>query len=222
MGDEDILQEAHEAAGEEEFGQSPKTPISASRSSQDFMSLEGAARDRRVVASASSQKDLADLRKQLTLLERQKEDDREKIKELQKLKEDADKFIVQKPKLTERVQDLEKEARDHAKMEREWLDQKESLERQIQDLSDQLEMSTLDKEMAEEKAEAALEELAVEKDRIEELLVDLEVLREQQAAEDEQVNALTTDEDGQPAEVPSATVIQLTRQNERLKEALIR
>ncbi|KDN52710.1 hypothetical protein K437DRAFT_292826 [Tilletiaria anomala UBC 951] len=190
----------------------------------DFTSLESRQRQLRMLADSGMQKELTDLRKKVTLLERQREDDREKMKELKQYKEDADKFLSQKPKMTERLQDLDQDLRNYEKMEKEWLAQKDSYELQIQDLQEQLEMSTLDKEMAEERADAAAEELALEKERADELQIDLEVLQEQQAAAaaPELAEPRAEGEERDESEKPSATIIQLERQNERLKEALVR
>lgn len=51
----------------------------------------------------------------------------------------------------------------------------------MSDLSETVEMATLDKEMAEEKAETLQIELETAKERIEELTLDLELLKEAQS-----------------------------------------
>lgn len=55
----------------------------------------------------------------------------------------------------------------------------EKLEMQQNDLMESLEMSTLDKEMAEEKSESLLQELEIAREKIEELTLDLEVLKQE-------------------------------------------
>lgn len=50
------------------------------------------------------------------------------------------------------------------------------------DLAETVEMATLDKEMAEEKAETLQIELETAKEKIEELTLDLELLKEAQTA----------------------------------------
>ncbi len=195
------------------------------------MSLDSSARNKRAAAPAADtaaiQKELSDLRKQVTLLERQREDDKARLRELTKAKEDGEQFAAQKPKLTERIASLEAEVREYGKMEREWISQKDALERQMQDIEEQLEIATLDKEMAEEKAEAAAAELLLEKDRSEELQIDLEVLKEQQAAAEARLDEVAADDSPEAEQAPSsekhkARIILLERQNERYKEALIR
>ena len=78
-----------------------------------------------------------------------------------------------------------------------------------------LEMMTLDKEVAEERAENLQQEVNVLKDKIEEISVDLDVLKK----EADIINRVP-DRDGD--EKTPLEVIQLERHNERLKEALMR
>lgn len=95
---------------------------------------------------------------------------------------------------------------------------------QIQDLSEQLELATLDKEVAEEKVEQLEHDMQVLRETVEEMKIENEVLKEENAIL--QQENITSNGDGNPAATPSerATVemVQLTRQNERLKEALIK
>ena len=83
---------------------------------------------------------------------------------------------------------------------------------------DSMEMLTLDKEVAEERAEDLQQEADMLKDRIEEISLDLDILKR----EADMIN--------RPPELSSADteqrtpleVVQLERHNERLKEALLR
>ena len=82
------------------------------------------------------------------------------------------------------------------------------------DLQDQLEMAMLDGEMAEERAEVAENELEEVKEKLAVIEVEVEVLR----------NGGRGPEDGEEVvgAKPSMAHIQLEKQNERLKEALMR
>ena len=82
------------------------------------------------------------------------------------------------------------------------------------ELQDQLEMAMLDKEMAEERAEVAETELEEVKEKLAVIEVEVEVLR----------NGDGSPEDGeQDANAKSSMAyIQLGKQNERLKEALMK
>ncbi|KAI9032609.1 dynein associated protein-domain-containing protein [Phycomyces nitens] len=76
-------------------------------------------------------------------------------------------------------------------------------------------MITLDKEVAEERAENLQQEVSVLKDKIEEISVDLDVLKK----ETDIINRTSTREG---EEKTPLEVVQLERHNERLKEALMR
>lgn len=88
-------------------------------------------------------------------------------------------------------------------------------ESKYNDVIESLEMMTLDKEVAEEKAENLQQEVDVLKDKIDEISVDLDVLKK----EADIINRVP-DRDGD--EKTPLEVIQLERHNERLKEALMR
>lgn len=91
----------------------------------------------------------------------------------------------------------------------------EMYESKYNDVIESLEMMTLDKEVAEERAENLQQEVNVLKDKIEEISVDLDVLKK----EADIINRVP-DRDGD--EKTPLEVIQLERHNERLKEALMR
>lgn len=86
----------------------------------------------------------------------------------------------------------------------------------MEEQSDQLEMAMLDKEVAEERAEVAEAELESEKEAKAELEVELEVWRTGKAA------ASPGDGEESPAGRSEMAFRQLEKQNERLKEALIK
>jgi dynactin 1 len=79
-------------------------------------------------------------------------------------------------------------------------------------------MLTLDKEVAEERAENLQQETNMLKDRMEEISVDLDILKKEADILNKPPEVLSTDnEERTPLEV-----VQLERHNERLKEALLR
>lgn len=92
------------------------------------------------------------------------------------------------------------------------------------DIDDQLKLAMLDKEVAEEKSEALDEELSEWKERVEELGIEIEILKEERSLV----------HDNTPDSHPSRNsktlgnsdlgleIAQLSKQNERLKEALIK
>jgi len=82
------------------------------------------------------------------------------------------------------------------------------------DLQDQLEMAMLDKEMAEERAEIAEGELEEVKERLAVIEVEVEVLRNGGGGPE--------DNEKEKTAKSSMAYIQLEKQSERLKEALMR
>ncbi|CED83455.1 Microtubule-associated protein dynactin DCTN1/Glued [Phaffia rhodozyma] len=92
-----------------------------------------------------------------------------------------------------------------------------SLEARLQDTNDQLEMATLDKEMAEERGESLELELEHEKERV----VDLEVAVETLKARNDEYEQPPSDV-GSGEERSSIAFIQLEKHNDRLKDALLR
>jgi dynactin 1 len=75
----------------------------------------------------------------------------------------------------------------------------------------------LDKEVAEERAENLQQEANMLKDRIEEISIDLDILKKEADMLNKPPENMNRDEERTPLEV-----IQLERHNERLKEALLR
>ena len=185
---------------------------------KDHMSLTSASGGNPYRSSAevgALQKEVEELRAKVRILERKKEEDREKISEMEKAKAESDQFLALKAKLTTKSQELQSELRDLQKMEKDWAAQKDHFERQIEELTQDLEIATLDREMAEEKADAANHDLETLKLEVEELKINMEVLQEELAVFE---NA----GDSPDADRGSIAYIQLEKQNERLKEALIR
>ncbi len=129
------------------------------KSTRDFMSLvEPSASSSALRSSAefgALQKELEELRAKVRVLEKKRDDERSQIAELEKTREEAERSIAAVPKLTAKVQDLQAELKDQRKLEKDWSMQKDDFERQLARLNDELESLTLDREMAEEKAETA-------------------------------------------------------------------
>lgn len=99
---------------------------------------------------------------------------------------------------------------------------KDEADTKFADLQDEVELSLLDKEVAEERLEASQAALAAEKERIAEMETELAVWRE----ENQRMEALAAEgglegEDGDSGRSGLAFV-QLEKQNLRLKDALVR
>ena len=163
--------------------------------------------------TAAGTREIEELKKKLRLIEGKRKDDREKLKTLERLQVERDKFegIIQK--LQAKLQPQHQEATELRRLLKESnakIDQIEP-EQSQQELA--LEMATLDREMAEEKAEVLRAELEALKQRAEELQLEVEVLR----AENQEL-----DHGADPEEKSSHGWIHMERENGRLREALLR
>lgn len=204
---------------DEDILASPSLQRAATSQPLDHMSLSRGASShaiatRSTVDHSALQRELDEVRAKLRIAEKKREEDRETIREAERIQQESEQFLAVKPKMTAKQQELQNELKDLHKQEREWNTAKEEHEREMAELTDQVEILSLDKEMAEERAEAASEELQILKDRVEELQLDIEVLREE--------NARFESGPVEEGEKLSVGYIQLEKQNERLKEALLR
>lgn len=139
------------------------------------------------------------------------------MRELETRLADAESFVALRPKLQAKLTSQQTEL---IAIRRELADAQQLSQlgdSRVLDTQEQLEMAMLDKEVAEERAELAESELEEVKERLAVVEVELDVLRE---------GSLTvTPAAGEGAESSgknSLAYVQLEKQNERLKEALIR
>ena len=149
----------------------------------------------------------------LRLVEKRREEDREKLKELDKAKADKDRFegIIQK--LQNKYQPQQQELADLRKHLKEVEAKVETLEAQQAENDSINEMAALDKEMAEELADSTKLELQALRQKHEELELELEVLRDENQELGKEIS---------PEEKASQGWLQLERSNDRYREALLR
>ncbi|KAG0275319.1 hypothetical protein BGZ95_008925 [Linnemannia exigua] len=140
-------------------------------------------------------KEYEELRIKLRILETKRTEDRERIREAEKAKEESEQFLNIRTKLQAKLAEMQQELRDSKRSLKESVSEKEAIENKYNDVLDSMEVTLLDKEMAEERAENLQHEVNMLKEKV-----------------DEMANL------GNPA----VNQIQLERQNERLKEALLR
>ncbi|CAO1632541.1 unnamed protein product [Parajaminaea phylloscopi] len=164
--------------------------------------------------ASALKREVEELKVKNRLAEKRREEERLRLKEYEKWKEDNLEKLRMSEAATTKAQNLSTQLLASQTAEKELALEKEDLENRVDDLTEQLEMAALDREMAEEKAEAALADLQALKDANEELTLEVEVLREE--------NALYEHGPVDENERTSAGWVQLEKQNERLKEALIR
>lgn len=167
----------------------------------------------RAAASTAASREIEDLKTKLKVLERKRVEDRDKLKQLDKVQEERDKYegIIQK--LQQKYQPQQQELIDLRKQIKEAEERFESVETMQAEHDTALELATLDREMAEETAEVLREEVEALKQKSEELELEVEVLREENSEFSK----------GMSSEERSSTGwLQMERTNERLREALLR
>uniref|UniRef100_A0A8C4ED02 Dynactin subunit 1 n=1 Tax=Dicentrarchus labrax TaxID=13489 RepID=A0A8C4ED02_DICLA len=151
-----------------------------------------------------------DLEEKLETLKMKRTEDKAKLKELEKHKIQLEQLQEWKNKMQEQQAELQKQLKEAKKEAREAHESKDRYMEEMSDTADAIEMATLDKEMAEERAESLQVEVDTLKEKVEELSMDLEILRHE------------ISEKGSDGAASSYHVKQLEEQNSRLKEALVR
>lgn len=171
------------------------------------------AAQRHTATSTAASRKLEDLETKLRLMEKKRLEDREKLKALEKVQAERDKFESIIQKLQAKYQPQQQEITDLRKELKEFASKFEEVENMQAEHDIALEMATLDREMAEETAEVLKTELDALKLKTEELELEVDVLREENAELGGEMS---------PEEKSSQGWLQMERNNERLREALIR
>ncbi|KZO99357.1 hypothetical protein CALVIDRAFT_477249 [Calocera viscosa TUFC12733] len=168
-------------------------------------------------------RELEELRAKVRVLEVKRADDSGRIRELESRLTDAEQFVALRPKLQAKLTSQQTELVDLRRTVKDLNVEKDSLESRIQEINEQLEMSLLDKEVAEERAEAAEAEVEELKEQLAESEVERDVLREEKALAEggeDGHGALGAGEEDEGKR--TLAYVQLEKHNERLKEALLR
>uniref|UniRef100_A0A671VN71 Dynactin subunit 1 n=1 Tax=Sparus aurata TaxID=8175 RepID=A0A671VN71_SPAAU len=181
------------------------------RHSRDSQNNQAGRQPLRLLTEEESMRaQVKDLEEKLETLKMKRTEDKAKLKELEKHKIQLEQLQEWKNKMQEQQADLQKQLKEAKKDAREAQEAKDRYMEEMADTADAIEMATLDKEMAEERAESLQVEVDTLKERVEELSMDLEILRHE------------ISEKGSDGAASSYHVKQLEEQNGRLKEALVR
>ena len=108
---------------------------------------------------AKAKDEIVDLTEKLETLKLKRAKDQEKIKEYEKLKIQCEQLLEFKSRIMESQNALQKEVQKAKHEAKEAIEAKENHAEEMQELSETVEMITLDKEMAEERAETLQIEL---------------------------------------------------------------
>lgn len=164
-----------------------------------------------VTGGAALQKENQDLKTKLRILEDKREEDREQLKELQRLRDQLEKIGNINKKIEGKFQTTAQENVGLKKQLKEAEERLASVDSMQAEHDSVLELATLDREMAEEHADVLRYELDTIKQKVDELELELEVLREENAEFEQDVTA---------EDRTSENWIKKERQIERLTEAL--
>ncbi|KAL2265200.1 hypothetical protein VTJ83DRAFT_6300 [Remersonia thermophila] len=176
-------------------------------------SAAGAAGPRSAADAAAASREAEELKVKLKILEKKRAEDREKLNALEDVKNERDRFerIIQT--LQVKYQGQGQELAELRKQVREANDKIRDLEERQADLDSALELATVDREMAEELADSYKAELEDAKAKVEMLQLELDIVREENAELSKGMS---------PEELASTGWTQMVKENERLREALIR
>ncbi|KAF9434926.1 hypothetical protein BGZ76_007186 [Entomortierella beljakovae] len=151
-------------------------------------------------------KEHEELKIKLRILETKRTEDREKLRDAEKIREESEQFLSIRTKLQAKLTEMQQELRESKRSLKEAVVEKEAFESKYNDVVDSMEVTMIDKEMAEERAENLQHEVNILKEKVDEMHVDLNVFQQDEAG-------VTN---------PALNQVQLEKQNERLKEALIK
>lgn len=154
--------------------------------------------------------EIKDLQEKLETLKIKRNQDKEKLKEADKVKIQLQQLLEFKARIMESQNELQKELQKAKQEAKDAIEAREMHADEMSEFTEAIEMATLDKEMAEEKCEALQAEVEQLKEKVEEMTLDLEILRNEMS------------EKGSEGGASSYQVKQLEQQNERLKEALVK
>lgn len=160
-----------------------------------------------------SAREVDDLKTKLRVMEKKRMEDREKVKVLEQVQSERDKFegIIQR--LQAKYQPQQQEIADLKKRIKEEEARVQLIEAEQAEHDTAVEMATLDREMAEETADALRTELTSLRQKHEEVVLEVEILREENQELGKEMS---------PEEKTSQGWLQMERSNERLREALLR
>lgn len=186
--------------------QAPDSPMTA-------RSVSSQVAGRSSGANAASQRKIEDLETKIRMLEKKRLEDRERLKEIEHVKGERDKFKLVCDKLQAKIQPQVQEINELRKEIAEEKRRREEVEEQQVEHDHVLENATMDQLIAEEQAEVMRYELEALKAKAEELELEVEVLREENNELGGEMSA---------EEKAGQGWIAMERNNERLREALLR
>ena len=162
--------------------------------------------------------DLKDLQEKLDTLKVKRSQDKEKLKDYERIMIQNEQLVEFKTRIMEAQSQLQRELQKAKHEAKEAVEARESHAEEMSELSETVEMATLDKEMAEERAETLQIELDACKERIEELQLDLEIIKAEMG---EGARSEVASDQGGAGGVTNFELKTLQAQNEKLRDTLV-
>ncbi|KAK5116067.1 hypothetical protein LTR85_009349 [Meristemomyces frigidus] len=164
-------------------------------------------------STTASNRQIEELEAKVRLLERKRQDDREVKRSLEQAQQERDQYKSIIEKLQNKYRPQQQEIADLKQALSESEKRFADVEAIQAEHDSVMELATLDREMAEEKAEGLQAELEALRASNEEMELELEVLRDENGELSKEMS---------PDERTSAGWLQMEKSNERLREALLR
>lgn len=120
---------------------------------------------------------IRDLSEKLETLKIKRQEDKERMKDFDKVKIQLEQLAEFKTKIMESQSYLQRDLQKAKQEAKDAVDARNAHADEVADLAEAVEMATLDKEMAEEKAETLQLELDACKEKLEEVTLDFEILK---------------------------------------------
>uniref|UniRef100_A0A2M4A815 Dynactin subunit 1 n=1 Tax=Anopheles triannulatus TaxID=58253 RepID=A0A2M4A815_9DIPT len=166
-----------------------------------------------------------DLNEKLETLKQRRAEDRERLREFDKMMTQYEQLVEFKSKIMDAHSQLQRELQRAKQEAKDAIEARELHSEEMAELAENVEMITLDKEMAEEKADTLALELDAAKERIEELTLDLEILKTEMQEKLSSGGGDGAAGAGGGADGGAASTYefkQMEQQNVRLRETLVR
>ncbi|KAI6805626.1 hypothetical protein KC332_g14884 [Hortaea werneckii] len=168
---------------------------------------------RTIRSTAASNRQIEELEAKVRLLERKRQEDRDVQKQLEQAHQERDQYKGIIEKLQTKVRPLQHENAELKQSLSETEARFADIEAIQAEHDSVMELATLDREVAEERAEGLQAELDALRAKNEEMELELEVLRDENGELSKEMS---------PEERTSAGWLQMEKSNERLREALLR
>lgn len=163
-----------------------------------------------------------DLTEKLDTLKQRRSEDKERLREFDKMKTQFEQLQEFKSKIMDAQTQLQRDLQRAKQEAKDAMEARDQHAEEMLELSENVEMITLDKEMAEEKSDTLQQELESTKERIEELTLDLEILKAEMQNKTEAGSETNADGATVTGGVSSYEFKQLEKQNVRLRDTLVR